>query len=196
MNNESTGKRGTAAAVFACLLFLLLHSAYSARINSVTADEYVHLPVGISILETGSFFMDHTGSPPMRAVAALPALLHKPVMDYDSRWWTQKRTYQFSWSFLRNNFDRYHQLFFLPRMAIAFFALFLGALVFYYAKSLHGAWVAVAAVFLLCFNPEILAHGSLVTSDLLVACFFLRLFIPSPCFSARPDGPAVSCAVC
>lgn len=168
------------------LAFLIGHGIYAARVNSVTADEYVHLPVGISILQTGDFRMDHGGSPPLRAVAALPALAQNPVMDYSSQFWNRHKVYQFSWLFLRNNFDGYHQLYFLPRLMTVGFAILLGLFVFMAARNIHGSGAAALALFMFCFNPEILAHSPLVTSDLLAGCFFLPLFYFSSDFSKRP----------
>lgn len=169
---------GIVSGIF-CLSFFLFHSVYSAKMNSVTADEYVHLPVAISILQTGNMFIDHTGSPPLRAVAGIPALAFAPEMDYESGFWKSSKTYKFSWLFMKNNFERYHSLYFLPRLLICGFAVLLGLLVFIHTKQVWG-WGAVPFAFLLFFfNPEILAHGTLVTVDLLVGCFFLRLFISS-----------------
>gem|GEM_PF-3579389 len=171
------------------LLFFTAHCIYAARVNSVTADEYVHLPAGIAILQTGDLELDHTGSPPLRAITALVALPSKPAMDYTSDKWGKRDTYGFSWLFMAKNFARYHQLFFLPRMATALFALLLSLFVFLAARSVAGSKTGARAgalsVFLLCFNPEILAHAPLVTVDVLAACFFLPRFIPSSGFSKR-----------
>ncbi len=182
------------AAGIVCIAFFLFHSVFSAKMNSITADEYVHLPVAISILQTGNMFIDHTGSPPLRALAGIPALMSAPVMDYDNSFWREGKTYKFSWLFMKNNFSRYHSLYFLPRLLISGFAVLLGLLVFLHTKRLWG-WSAVPFAFLLFFfNPEILAHGALVTVDLLVACFFLRRFIFSFFFYAGPHGFTACCA--
>ncbi|HOO55317.1 MAG TPA: hypothetical protein PLN69_00730 [bacterium] len=171
--------------VAACLFFFIANNIYSARVNSITADEYVHLPVAISIIQTGNPELDHAGSPPLRGVLALPALLYSPVMDYSSEYWQKKQFYRFSWLFMKNNFARYHDLYFMPRLMNTLFALFLFALVFIMSDSMFGKSAgAIAAVFF-CFNPEITAHSSLVTVDLLTACFFLRLFSSSQGSCAR-----------
>ncbi len=192
MKNGSDSKTGMKLVeilwIVVSMAFLIGHGIYAARVNSVTADEYVHLPVGISILQTGDFRMDHGGSPPLRAVAALPALAQSPVMDYSSRFWSIHKVYQFSWLFLKNNFERYHRLYFWPRLMILGFALLLGLFVFMAARNVYGAGVAALSVFLFCFNPEILAHSPLVTSDMIAGCFFLPLFYFSSGFSKHSVG--------
>lgn len=192
MKEETMGKKRSApivfdlAFLFACVCFLIGHSIYAARINSVTADEYVHLPAAIAIAQTGDMRLDHPGSPPLRVVAAIPALFMNPVMDYNNEFWKKKRVYQFSWLFMVLNFNRYHELFFGPRMAIALFAVILAALVFVAAGKMFGRVAAAIAVFLVCFSPEVLAHAPLVTVDVLTACFFLPLFIFTSASSTHP----------
>jgi hypothetical protein len=188
-SNKRTS-RAELALIVLSLCFFTIHSVYAARVNSVTADEYVHLPAGIAILQTGDLELDHTGSPPMRAVPALAALTAKPAMDYSSAHWLNRETYGFSWLFMANNFALYQQLYFLPRLLTACFALLLALFVFLAARAVAGvgagARAGALAVFLLCFNPEILAHAPLVTVDVLTACFFLPRFIFSSDSSKRP----------
>ena len=187
---DATGKNKISfreyAALIICVAFLIGHGIYSARMNSVTADEYVHLPIAISILQTGDMVMDHSGSPPLRALLALPVLAAKAVMDYTTHFWQIKKSYQFSWYFLKDNFRRYQQLFFISRLSVIAVAVILCLFIFVAARSLFGPRAAIFAAFLFCFNPETLAHSSLITVEMLAACFFLSLFTASWNFSRTP----------
>ena len=63
-------------------------------------------------------------------------------------------------------------LLFLERMMILLLGLLTGVMLYAWAKSLAGAGGALAALTLFILNPDILAHGSLFTSDLPVTAFF------------------------
>lgn len=196
MNAETGEKNGrgksrealfTVAAVLFGMLFLAGHGVYSAKVNSVTADEYVHLPAAVSVLQTGSAELDSAGSPPLRALLALPVLAAAPATDYSSDYWRLKETYPFSWSFLRDNFQRYHYLFFIARMSSLFLSLALCLMIFFATAKLFGRKAGAIAALLFCFNPETLAHSSLMTVDMLTACFFLPLFSVSYVFCCAPE---------
>ncbi len=191
---DKRGKSREAPFIFAAVLtgifFLVGHGIYSAKMNSVTADEYIHLPVAISILQTANVEMDSAGSPPLRALLALPTLVIAPIMDYKSDFWRMKKSYQFSWTFLRDNFDRYHHLFFIARMSSLFLAVALCLMIYFSVAKLFGKKAGTVAALLFCFNPETLAHSSLMTVDMLTACFFLPLFSVSYAFCCAPGRSA------
>jgi hypothetical protein len=169
--------RWAMAAVVACVLFFLAHAAYCARVNSVTPDEYVHVPAGLSVLQTGSARMDHAGSPPLvRAFEALPLLLQKPDVDYESRTFEKDMKYAFGWDFMRRNMARYHALFFWPRMMAALLGALCALLVFAAARSLYGNTAGLAALALFCFLPEAAAHASLATVDMGAALLVFAAF--------------------
>ena len=55
------------------------------------------------------------------------------------------------------------------RLSAALMSLFLSLMVFLAAREMFGRWEAVVALALLAFEPNIIAHGSLVTTDMAVA---------------------------
>ena len=58
------------------------------------------------------------------------------------------------------------------RMAISIFTWLLALLVFQAAREMFGAKVALLALLLFVFEPNLVAHGALVTTDMAVTCFF------------------------
>jgi hypothetical protein len=172
--------------LLACTGFLVGYGIHAAKINSVTVDEYVHLPAAISILQTGDLRLDHAGSPPLRAIAAIPSMYQNPVTDYNNIFWTKKKPYQFSWLFMVVNMKRYHQLYFAPRIVMVGLAVLLAMLVSSAAGAMFGRGATAIAALLICFSPEILAHAPLMTVDVMAACFFLPLFISTYGSSIRP----------
>lgn len=168
-------KRIELILIFCAFAFFLAHGIYSAGINSVTADEYVHLPVGYSVLKTASVDMDHRGSPPLaRAILALPLLFQKPVLNTDSPAWKNGEIYAFSWEFMKNNFRDYANLFFYPRIIGVVFGLAMIGCIAVIAGRIYGSGMAASAAAILAAGfPEFLGHAPLVTTDLMGAGFFL-----------------------
>jgi 4-amino-4-deoxy-L-arabinose transferase-like glycosyltransferase len=62
---------------------------------------------------------------------------------------------------------------FRTRMAAALLTVLLGALVFVVAKEMFGDLPAFVALALLVFEPNILAHGAVVTTDIGMSCLLL-----------------------
>ncbi len=61
------------------------------------------------------------------------------------------------------------------RATMLVYALAMGALVFVWASELFGAPAGIVALSLYCFDSNILAHSSLITTDIIHACFSLFL---------------------
>jgi 4-amino-4-deoxy-L-arabinose transferase-like glycosyltransferase len=56
-------------------------------------------------------------------------------------------------------------------VAVLPLALLLGCIVFLWSKQLFGREAGLGALFLYSFEPNILAHSGLVTTDVAAACF-------------------------
>jgi 4-amino-4-deoxy-L-arabinose transferase-like glycosyltransferase len=78
---------------------------------------------------------------------------------------------------------------FRTRMA-ALLTLLLGLLVFAAAKEMFGLIPAFLALTLLVFEPNILAHGAVVTTDVGFSCFLLATVYASYRYVKKPawDG--------
>src|SRR6476620_4349491 len=102
---------------------LILHAAlltWSALRNSVTFDEFAHLPAGLSYWRYGRFdIYDYT--PPLpQLLGSWPALLagaRVPAIEPYLAMAAWDRHWQYADRFLKDNRDRYHELFVLGRLA-------------------------------------------------------------------------------
>lgn len=65
------------------------------------------------------------------------------------------------------------RIIFLGRLPIIFAALLLGGLVMRWGRELDGRRVGLVAMGLLLLDPNVVAHGRLVTGDLLLTAFFV-----------------------
>ena len=150
--------------LFAQLLAVNVHT-------SMTWDEGHHLFDGYTILEHRDFDLNPEVPPVAKAVAALPLLpmdLYEPAQQGRS---SQLEAFVDGRDFLfKNDANR---LLLLSRIAASCFALALVLLVFLSGKAMFGAATGLLASALLVFDPNLLAHGALVTTDVPITtlCF-------------------------
>jgi hypothetical protein len=139
-----------------------------------TGDEIAHLTAGYSYWKTGDYRLQpENGNLPQRW-AAIP-LLHRdlafPTKDQNAWRISDVWDLGFQWFYTLGN-DLAGMLR-AGRMMIALFGVATGALVFLWARRLHGDKAALLAAALFAFCPTMLANGALVTSDMTATCMFL-----------------------
>jgi hypothetical protein len=141
------------------------------RGNSATFDEGAHLPAGYTHLVLGDHRLNPEQPPLVKLLAAAPLVPLAPELRTDDPAWGSSRQWEFGRRFLYrwNDADR---LLFLGRLPIVALASCLVIAVFLAAERRFGAPAALAAAFLAALSPEVLAHGTLVTTDLAFALFF------------------------
>lgn len=142
--------------------------SWVATRNSVTFDEFAHLPAGCAYLKFREFSVYNLSPPLLRMIGAALPMLHgcdpPPGSSYrdlapkDRHWF-------YAQDFLRWNARDYHRLFVLGRMGMIPVSMLGAWLVFVVARSVWGNVAGVAACAIWCFEPSILAHGSIVGTD-------------------------------
>ncbi len=139
--------------------------------ESTTGDEVAHLPSGYTYLKTGDFRLNVQHPPLIKALAGAPLLLLdlKPITA--SPGWEKGDEWAFGKDFLLNNRQPHWLLVFLGRLPMVAVGALMGALLFLWGRELWGYWPAVFVLFLYVFEPNILAHTRLVTTDVGVSCF-------------------------
>jgi hypothetical protein len=169
------------AAAVALQAGLAIHAM---RDSSATFDEGAHLPAGYSYLATGDHRLNPEQPPLVKLLAALPLRAVAPELRTADLAWEQARQWEFGRRFLYrwNDADR---LLFLGRLPVVALASCLVAAVFLVARSHFSPWAAAAAAVLTALSPDVLAHGSLVTTDLAFALFF---FLSVVAFDRLLDG--------
>jgi 4-amino-4-deoxy-L-arabinose transferase-like glycosyltransferase len=155
-------RRWRARAAIGVLLAVFAAQAWLAALrDSVTIDEFVHLPVGLYALETGDLSLDPINPPHTRMLAALPVLLEAPAFappPGTPHW-------GLGYHLMLANAERYHELFLPARAMIIALTLLLGVVVAFWASDLYGTACGLVAAFLFAFSPAMLAHAHLVTLD-------------------------------
>ncbi|HEY1500783.1 MAG TPA: glycosyltransferase family 39 protein [Acidobacteriaceae bacterium] len=140
-----------------------LQLVLSSRRNSVTWDEGHHLFSGYMSWKHTDYGLNPEVPPLVKMVAAAPLLgmdlLVPPLQGrfFKTECFVDGRDFLF-----QNDFNR---MLFRARMAAALFSLLLGLLVFAAARAMFSTPAAFVALALLTFDPNFLAHGALVTTD-------------------------------
>ncbi len=172
------------ALLVAALLFL--HgtlAVQTARYCSVTHDEYWHIPVGLLHWRSGRFDWENLNPPLIRMLAAAPlTVTAKPgaiVAPTDQIW-------SYGDDLFAAN-RHYRTLLIQARMPIVALSLLTAWLVGCWATELFGVRTGVAALFLWCVSPTVLASASLVTTDLGAAFFFALAGWRAWRFAGQPD---------
>ncbi len=156
--------------VFAVVFIALTVGSYTQK--SATADEPQHLTAGYTALRLHDYRIDPEHPPFLRMWAALPLLMMSDVrLDTNNVSWPTGQDWSFSHHFLYETNDADHLLY-RARFMTVVLGIVLGLLIFSWARELFGFWTAATVLGLYCLEPNILAHSSLVTTDLGITCFF------------------------
>lgn len=157
---------GTVALLLVILEAQLL---LSVRQNSQTFDESAHIYSGYSYWKTGDFGINPEHPPLEKLVDTLPLLPSgikaPPPLPMHFRIVSGAGGIQFLYA---NNADA---LLFRARAMATVFTLACALLVFLAAAEMFGVGAGLLALLLFVFEPNILANGALVTTDLGASCF-------------------------
>ncbi len=161
-------------AVFGC--YFALVSLTSIAQKSPTHDEPLHLFAGYAYLKWGDFRINPEHPPLAKALSALPLMMQdsrnfqisqaeRDVVQQDRDYaWVLANRFLFSDSSGETRF-------FLGRLPMIGIGIILGMFVFIVARDLYGFTAAVAALVLYAFDPNVIAHSSIIHTDIPFALF-------------------------
>lgn len=184
--NRKLSPRQERFVVTLLLLFFVLQCLLSMPHNAPTWDEVGHLPAGYAYWKTGNFQLYPSNPPLIKLWAAVPLLFMDLKLDTENDFWQRNREIEFGQLFLYETNDNSGTMFFWARLMIVSLGVILGLLVFMWTKELYGQWPGLVALLLYAFNPNLIAHAQLTTSDVGFALFFFMamfsfyLLITSP----------------
>ena len=166
-------------AIGGFLLLFAVQGLFVIVTSSQTVDEAAHLAAGYSYLITGDFRLDSEHPPLIKTLQALPLfLLHRMPFNPEPELWAEKDAFGIGYDWLYNATLPADQILFLCRVPNLFLGVILVVLVGLWAYRLHGVGAASLAVALAALEPNLIAHSSLVTTDLGVTLFiFLAVYL-------------------
>ena len=170
-------RRWTVGAVL--MVLATLHAGlalWGVRHAGVTYDETAHLTAGYSYWKFNDYRLQpENGNLPQRW-AGLAVLSRQPKLDPAAtpELWAHSQVWRLGNQFFFENDNPIFALLQRARSAMLVWSLALGALVFFWSRSLWGTPAALGSTALYAVSPTILANGPLVTSDT-TAAFWLLL---------------------
>ena len=174
----STNKVAPLGAIFLLLLFVA-QGIFFIRANSQTIDEAMHLAAGYSYLAKRDFRIEPQNPPLIKELLALPLFLaYRLPFNPDPQQWRDADGYSIGQDLLYKSTIPADQMLAWSRLPNLLFGVLLVALTGWWAYRLWGNRAALLAMALAAFEPNLVAHSSLVTTDIGVTLFiFLTVYL-------------------
>lgn len=153
----------TISGVVILLAALFLQLTLTSRQSSNTYDEGDHIFAGYEMWKRADFGLNPEHPPLLKLWATLPLLdmtLRVPPMqnrDFKIEAFLDGKDFLF-----KNDADA---ILSRTRLMASLVTVMLALLVFLAAQEMFGTWAGFIALFLIAFDPNILAHGAYVTTD-------------------------------
>jgi hypothetical protein len=177
--NLRSGNRPSAfelAALCFLLVVISLQLFFSVRRESQTWDEANHIFTGYRTWTHSDYGLNPEHPPLLKLLATAPLLSLQPKSPaLEDRFFKED-------AFLRGKEFLYQndaeQILARTRTAAAILTLLTALVVFFATREMFGSGAAFVALVLLAFDPNLLAHGALITTDVGLACFmFLSIYL-------------------
>lgn len=187
---HSSGAKILLVRVCAVLLLAVHVSllAWAATRDSPTLNEPGHLIAGIANWRFGRYDIYCVNPPLTRMIAALPVLAAGAEIDFSqfSALPGVRSEFLIGGDFIEANGARSLYLFMIARWACIPISVLGGIVCFLWGRSLYGDAAGLLSLSLWCFDPNVLAHGHLITPDIaasvfgLTACYLFWLWLKQP----------------
>ena len=159
------------ALVIVLLLLFWGRALVNVRDQSLTMDEPFHLIRGVAYWRTGDLRLQYEHPPLSHALSGVFLALEPDIPSpVGLKGWDRASCIDVTRHLLREPGWPLEQALFLGRYASLALGLALAALVCRWAGELFGREAGLAALFIITFDPNILAHSSLLTTDIAVTC--------------------------
>lgn len=158
--------------------------------NSAIVDEVAHIPAGYSYLHYGDYRLNPEHPPLIKDLAGLPLqFMHLKFPDDEPSWTTDVNgQWEAGWNFIYHLGNDANSILFWSRLPILLLAIAFGGFLYWFARRTWGTGVALLALFFYAFSPNLLAHSSLVTTDLGASVFIFLGIVAFARFMRNPSG--------
>jgi hypothetical protein len=159
-------------AVLTVLLFAVFafQLVYHAVRTSATVDEPFHILAGHRHWQCGDFGINPEHPPLLKLLATAPLnfrQLSEPPWECGSKFTSKFDGFSYGSTFVvENGIDN---VVITTRLAASLISMLLALLVFLAAWEMFGRWEALTALAIVAFEPNLIAHGSIVTTDMAIS---------------------------
>ena len=164
------------AALCLLLAVLSLQLFFSVRRESQTWDEGNHIFAGYQSWTHADYGLNPEHPPLLKMLATAPLLWSQPKSPVLEERFFKEDAFLRGKEFLYQNDP--DKILARTRTAAAILTLLTALVVFLGAREMFGTGAAFIALTLVAFDPNLLAHGALITTDVGLACFmFLSVYM-------------------
>jgi 4-amino-4-deoxy-L-arabinose transferase-like glycosyltransferase len=182
---DSGRRRLFAGTVVSLLIVLVLELTLSIRRTSQTWDEACHIFAGYSYWTRGDFGANPEHPPLVKLLATVPLLSLRFSDPQRKNVFSKEEDFVSATQFVYSH--EAEQILFRTRMAAALLTVLLAIGVVTAARERFGRTAALIALLLFTCEPNILAHGALVTTDMGFSCFLLITVYAFDRYLQRPS---------
>ncbi len=172
------------AGVFLAVMLSML--VIDAGQESATMDESVHIAAGYTYVQARDFRLNPEHPPLIKDLVGLAvSTLH---VNYPFTYFYKHISceYQNGYDFLFRSKNNAEAILFRGRLPIIAITILLGLFVFRWSSELNGRAAGLFSLLLFAFDPNIIAHGHLVTHDIAISAamminlYFVWRFLKKP----------------
>ena len=152
--------------------FFIISLVVSSQ-DSTTMDEKAHIPSGYSYVRYGDMRLNPEHPPLLKDLAGLPLLFLQPTFPTDAKEWQTGINEQWVMGdkFLHQSGNDAQAITYWARFPILIIAVLLGLAIYLWTRRHIGSLAALFALTLYAFDPNVLGHDHLVTTDIGIAAF-------------------------
>jgi len=188
------GKKQIWLIVFALILVEALQTAYVVHRESLTFDEDDHMYAGYMMWHTGDYGLNPEHPPLVKLLATLPLLGENLWLPPLHNREFKSEAYLNGRDWLAHNDGSSQRLVFRMRLAAGLLAIAISLVVFLAAREWFGPAAGLVALALVSFDPNIVGHSALVTTDIGVSLFFLSSIYAFYRYVKQPSLPRLALA--
>ncbi|HEY1804273.1 MAG TPA: glycosyltransferase family 39 protein [Terracidiphilus sp.] len=182
------GKRSLWTIVAILITVQAAQMVYVVHRESLTFDEDDHMFAGYMMAHTGDYGLNPEHPPLAKLLAVLPLIgRHLYVPPLQGRNF-KGEAYLDGRDWLAANDGASQHLVFQMRLAVGLLALAFSLVVFFAAREWFGPATGLVALAIFSFDPNILAHSALVTTDIAVSLFFLASILAFYRYVKKPSA--------
>ncbi len=173
--NKGLSKRHYYAIALVLLAFMFFNSLSAVTYYSTTFDETMHIGAAYYYWKTGNITLNREQPPLVKIIAGIPLAFLD--LNYPEGDWSNKEQIEFGKLFLYHMGNDLDLILLFSRVAVVALSLLLGSALFLFVSKIYGYESGIFALFLYVFEANIIAHSSVVTTDIAVTLFiFLTIF--------------------
>ncbi len=180
---ELISPKSTAAIIILALVAIEVAGAVR---DSQTNDEGAHLVSGYCEWTLRDFRLDPSYPPFAKLLQTLPLLVLHPAYTPPERDWARADEFALGRDFLYHGHLPWQRALVLGRMVTVLCTAALALLILVWTRRHHGEGPALFALSLFALDPDVLAHGHIVSSDLPVTLFLFAAWIAWDAWLRRP----------